>query len=288
VGTFDLATALRHVAEADGGCLAPIVAEFGVPSYFDEQAEEAGADPRMAPVNTFHSLCRIVVGQQLAGAAVRSIWARFVQTLGGELSAITPELVLAQDLEEMRASAGLSGAKARAIVDLAQHYATGKLSDGALLDPTLSTDELAAKLLAVKGIGPWSANMYQLFSLHMPDVFPIGDLGVRNGMAIAFGLRGSGKNGAASAVPACSSLAAEKAKPCRSSPLLHTGALASVVCAGSPDEKKDGPRLHAAMEPYRPYRSVVSWYMWKVVNTGWDQCSVGSDWVAGRAPVAPP
>ena len=72
--------------------------------------------------------------------------------------------------------------------------------------------------------------MYQMFELHLPDVFPSGDLGVRNGMQIAFGLRGSGKN-------------------------------------GSLDEKKDLEKLLAAMEPYRPYRSLVAWYMWRLVET---------------------
>ena len=88
----------------------------------------------------------------------------------------------------MRAGAGLSKAKARAIADLAAHYSRGDLSDAILLDPSLSTDDLSAKLLAVKGVGPWSANMYQMFSLHLPDVFPTGDLGVRNGIAAAFKL----------------------------------------------------------------------------------------------------
>jgi 3-methyladenine DNA glycosylase/8-oxoguanine DNA glycosylase len=76
------------------------------------------------------------------------------------------------------------------------HPIPGKLSDAILLDPALLAEELSTRLLAVKGIGPWSANMYQMFSLQIPDVFPVGDLGIRTGVAKAFGLKGSGKNGA--------------------------------------------------------------------------------------------
>jgi hypothetical protein len=120
---FGLATALRHVAEADGGRLARAVSEFGAPTFYG-QDESADASDHS---NTYHSLLRIIIGQQLAGAAVRAIWARFVSTLGGDLRTITPALVLQQDVEQLRASAGLSNGKARAIVDLSHHYVQGAL-----------------------------------------------------------------------------------------------------------------------------------------------------------------
>ena len=220
VHVFELSEAVQHISEVNGGRLARLVAECGAPPFYHEPQE----------ATTFRSMCRIIVGQQLAGAAVRAIWAKFIAALGEDVSAVTPEAVLAHDPQQLRADAGLSGAKVKAIVDLAEHYARGDLSDAMLLDHSLSASALQAKLTAVKGVGPWSSNMFQMFVLHLPDVFPTGDLGVRNGIAASFGLRGSGKNGAL-------------------------------------DEKKDYEKLEKAMEPYRPYRSVASWYMWRSLET---------------------
>lgn len=220
VKAFKISDAVRHIASADGGRLQCVISRCGAPPFYHRDQEGPTGD-------TFRSLARIIVGQQLAGAAVKAIWAKFLAALDGD---VTPAAVLAQSFEMLRAAAGLSGAKCRAIFDLAAHYEKGSLSDSILLDPELSEADLSSKLLAVKGIGPWSAHMYQMFSLHLPDVFPTGDLGVRNGMAKAFGLRGSAKSGGL-------------------------------------DEKKDMEKLLGAMEPYRPYRAVASWYMWRVCET---------------------
>jgi len=222
VKKFSLKEAVQHCATADGGRLERIVCRYGAPPfYFEKNTEDQDA-----ATDTFRSLCRIIVGQQLAGGAVRAIWAKFTSVMDGR---ITPGDVLARNLGELQKASGLSGAKARAIADLSSHYSCGDLSDALLLDPRLSPADLSSKLLAVKGIGPWSANMYQIFSLHLPDVFPTGDLGVRNGVARTFDLRGSGRNGAL-------------------------------------NEKKDMDKLQTALEPYKPYRSVASWYMWQVLE----------------------
>jgi len=223
VQQFKLSDAVRHIASADGGRLQALVAQCGAPDFYHDVATTEKRD-------TFQSLCRIIVGQQLAGAAVKAIWAKFIAALGDDVTAITPAAVLAEDLETMRKSAGLSNAKARAIADLAAHYSRGELSDAILLDPSLSAADLTAKLTAVKGVGPWSANMYQMFSLHLPDVFPTGDLGVRNGIAKVFKLKGAGKS-------------------------------------GQLDEKKDKEKFEAAFAPYKPYRSLASWYMWRALET---------------------
>jgi len=219
---WSLGAAVRHVASADGGRLAQVVGRCGAPDVYDGDEQRSKT--------TFCALCRIVCGQQLAGSAVKAIWAKFVAALGDDASAVTPSAVLACDLETLRAQAGLSRAKANAISALATHYENGELSDAALCDPALSEAQLSAKLTAVSGIGPWSVNMFSMFFLQRPDVFPTGDLGVRNGVASAFCLRGSGKKGGL-------------------------------------DEKKDRERLLAAFAPYEPFRSVASWYMWRVVET---------------------
>jgi len=220
VEPFQLGDAVRHVAKADGGRLERLVVQAGAPPFYYEPHEGS----------TFRSLCRIIVGQQLAGSAVKAIWLKFIAALGGDVAAVTPEHVLQQNLLELQAKVGLSGAKARTIADLAAHYVRGDLSDAVLLSPSLSGAARAAKLQAVKGIGPWSVNMFSMFVLQLPDTFPTGDLGVRNGIGKAFGLRGSGKGGAL-------------------------------------DEKKDAAKLQAAFAPYSPYRSVASWYMWRVCET---------------------
>ena len=134
--------------------------------------------PRGTP---FQSLAAAIVYQQLAGAAALTIHGRFVAALGGE---VTPETVLAAPEESLR-GAGLSGAKLRAIRDLAAKSASGEvpLHDLDLLD----SHELIERLTRVKGIGPWTAEMFLMFDLRRPDVWPIGDLGVRNGLGRVLG-----------------------------------------------------------------------------------------------------
>jgi 3-methyladenine DNA glycosylase/8-oxoguanine DNA glycosylase len=132
----------------------------------------------------FVYLVRAIVYQQLAGAAARTIHGRFVDALRGE---VTPEAVLAADAERLR-GAGLSRNKLRAILDLAARARSG--------DVGLDADELAAmadeaiveRLTRVWGVGTWTAQMFLMFRLHRPDVWPVLDLGVRNGWARLHGL----------------------------------------------------------------------------------------------------
>lgn len=130
----------------------------------------------------FASLAAAIVYQQLAGKAALTIHGRFVDTLDGE---VTAERVLATPDEALRA-AGLSRAKAAAIRDLAEKSASGEvpLEDLASLTDT----ELVERLTRVRGIGPWTAQMYLIFDLHRPDVWPTGDLGVRSGLGKVLGL----------------------------------------------------------------------------------------------------
>ena len=130
----------------------------------------------------FERLARSIAYQQLAGAAAATIWGRTQATLGHE---VTPETVLRADPRALRA-AGLSGAKAAALTDLAL-----KVDDGSVnLERIGRRDDPAVveELTQVRGIGEWTAQMFLIFSLRRLDVWPTGDLGVRNGYAIAFGL----------------------------------------------------------------------------------------------------
>jgi DNA-3-methyladenine glycosylase II len=132
----------------------------------------------------FAALVRSVTYQQLAGAAAAAIHGRLVAALGGD---VTPEGVLALSSEALRA-AGLSGNKAASLRDLST-----KVLDGTVvLDPRgLSREgdeEVITRLSSVRGIGRWSAEMFLMFQLRRLDVWPTGDLGVRRGYGLAWGI----------------------------------------------------------------------------------------------------
>lgn len=130
----------------------------------------------------FASLARSVLYQQLAGGAAQAIHGRFVTALGG---VVTPESVLAAGPETL-AGCGLSRAKAASVYDLAEKVTSGTVSLGRI--GRLSDDAVVAHLVQVRGIGPWTAEMFLLSSLRRLDVWPVGDYGVRAGYARAFGL----------------------------------------------------------------------------------------------------
>jgi DNA-3-methyladenine glycosylase II len=131
----------------------------------------------------FGALVRAIVYQQLAGRAAAAIHGRFLALFeGGQLS---PEGVLALSEPQMRA-AGLSGAKVASIRDLAAKSLDGTVPLRGF--SRLSDDEIVERLSSVRGIGRWTAEMFLLFQLGRPDVWPVDDLGVRNGYRIAYQL----------------------------------------------------------------------------------------------------
>ncbi len=130
----------------------------------------------------FASLAAAIVYQQLAGAAARTIHGRFVEAVGGT---VTPERVRDTDDPALR-GAGLSKAKAAAIRDLAGKTLSGEVPLDDLDD--LPDEAVVERLTRVRGIGPWTARMYLLFDLRRPDVWPVGDLGVRAGLGRVLGL----------------------------------------------------------------------------------------------------
>lgn len=147
--------------------------------------EAAGPMNLRKPLDThFAALVRSILYQQLAGAAAAAIHGRLIAALDGE---VEPERVLALPVEDMRA-AGLSVNKATSIRDLA-----AKVVDGTVvLDPRgLAREpdaEVIARLSTVRGIGEWTAQMFLLFQLRRLDVWPTGDLGVRRGFGLAWGI----------------------------------------------------------------------------------------------------
>jgi DNA-3-methyladenine glycosylase II len=131
----------------------------------------------------FAALVRSIMYQQLAGAAATAIHGRFLKLFPDGLS---PTAVLGLADGAMR-SAGVSGAKAAAITDLARKAEDGTVP---LADvDALSDDELVARLVQVRGIGPWTAEMFLIFQLRRLDVWPVDDYGVRKGWSTAHGLK---------------------------------------------------------------------------------------------------
>jgi DNA-3-methyladenine glycosylase II len=125
----------------------------------------------------FAALARSILYQQLAGAAAAAIHGRFLALFGGRP---TPEAVLATADEALRA-AGLSAAKAASVKDLAAKVLDGTVRLAGL--GRLDDEEILGRLACVRGIGRWTGEMFLIFQLNRPDVWPVGDLGVRAGFA---------------------------------------------------------------------------------------------------------
>jgi DNA-3-methyladenine glycosylase II len=133
--------------------------------------------------DAYGALLRTIVGQQLSTKAARTIHERVLGLFGGRTP--TPEELLAVSEEDLR-GAGLSGRKVTYIRDLAAHVQDGELELDRLDE--LSDEEVIEEIVAVRGLGRWSAEMFLMFHLERPDVFSGGDLGLRRAIQVAYGL----------------------------------------------------------------------------------------------------
>jgi DNA-3-methyladenine glycosylase II len=138
---------------------------------------------RSRPQDAYGALVRAIVGQQLSSKAARTIYERLIEVFGGHTP--TPKELLAVDPRLIRA-AGLSNAKVAYLRDLAEHVEDGELELDRLRE--LPDDEVAAQLIAIKGLGQWTVDMFLIFHLGRPDVLPVGDLGIRRAVQIHYGL----------------------------------------------------------------------------------------------------
>jgi DNA-3-methyladenine glycosylase II len=127
---------------------------------------------------------RSIVGQQLSTKAARSIYGRLTDRYGGRPP--TSQEVLDDDPDALRTAAGLSRAKVIYLRSLAEHVRDGELELETLDE--LADEDVAAALIAVKGLGQWTADMFLMFHLERPDVLPVGDLGIRRAVERAYGL----------------------------------------------------------------------------------------------------
>jgi DNA-3-methyladenine glycosylase II len=165
-----LRAAIAEVAGRDQ-VLAGLVARVGPISYWPRDAD-----------GPFAALARSIVYQQLAGAAARAIHGRVRAAVGGPLTAESLNAVPDADLR----AAGLSANKLASLRDLSD-----KVLDGTVVltnTSRRSDDELIEELTSVRGIGVWTAQMHLMFQLRRLDVWPTGDLGVREGYALAWEL----------------------------------------------------------------------------------------------------
>ena len=131
----------------------------------------------------FLDLVEIVTGQQLSLKAAGTILARFLALFPAKPK---PDEVLAVTIETLR-SVGLSNSKANYVRNIAQAVSSGSLPLDQL--EKQSDDEVKRELIKIKGIGPWSAEMFLIFSLKRPDIFSVGDLGLRTAIEKLYGIK---------------------------------------------------------------------------------------------------
>ena len=139
---------------------------------------------KAAPEEHYGALLHAVVNQQLSVKAGAAIYGRLTERFGGNTP--TPEQLLADDPEELRTAVGLSRSKVGFMRSLAEHILSGELELERL--DSLSDEEVMAELVAVKGIGEWTAHMFLMSHLHRPDVMAPGDLGIKRAIEKAYGL----------------------------------------------------------------------------------------------------
>ncbi|MCB5194894.1 DNA-3-methyladenine glycosylase family protein [Deefgea salmonis] len=164
-----------------------------LPTYWQQACGHLAAqDPVMAKLiaaypavslqsrgDVFHTLARAIVGQQISVKAADTVWARLTAALGDVSSAA----VLRQDRDALRAC-GLSARKVEYLSDLAVHHQAGRLDPTVWLD--WEDEAIIQALIAIRGIGRWSAEMFLLFYLLRPNVLPLADIGLIKAIALHY------------------------------------------------------------------------------------------------------
>jgi DNA-3-methyladenine glycosylase II len=163
-----------HLTQADA-TLGELIAKYG--------ALPAEREGRPAHDDHYGALLRSITNQQLSVAAARTIYNRMLDRFGGHPP--TPAQILADDPEELR-SVGLSRPKIGYLRSLAEHVLSGELELERLEE--LPDEQVISELVAVKGLGEWTAHMFLMFHLERPDVMAPGDLGIRRAIERAYTL----------------------------------------------------------------------------------------------------
>jgi DNA-3-methyladenine glycosylase II len=182
------ALALAHSVDADG---------VSSPGYWEEACRhlarrdrvmkklipQFGASRLKSRGDAFTTLARSIVGQQISVKAAQSVWDRFVGVVGGPATHLQPAGVQALPLLRLR-EAGLSARKSEYLLDLARHFAEGQVH---VADWQAMDDEaIITELVAIRGIGRWTAEMFLIFHLMRPNVMPLDDLGLIKGISLNY------------------------------------------------------------------------------------------------------
>ncbi|UZD56265.1 DNA-3-methyladenine glycosylase family protein [Caldimonas aquatica] len=133
--------------------------------------------------DAFTTLARSIVGQQISVKAAQSVWDRFAALLPGPSTRISPAQVLDLPLEALRA-AGLSARKVEYLRDLASHFASGAVHVRQW--SSMDDEQIIEELVAIRGIGRWTAEMFLIFHLMRPNVLPLDDLGLLRGISLNY------------------------------------------------------------------------------------------------------
>jgi len=133
--------------------------------------------------DAFTTLARSIVGQQISVKAAQSVWDKFTALVGGVSTRLEPDAVLGHDTPTLR-TAGLSVRKAEYLTDLAKHFASGAVHVGQWQD--MGDEAIIDELVAIRGIGRWTAEMFLIFHLMRPNVLPLDDLGLLKGISLNY------------------------------------------------------------------------------------------------------
>jgi DNA-3-methyladenine glycosylase II len=158
--------ACRHLAKRDR------VLKKLIPKFGEARLRSRG--------DAFTTLARSIVGQQISVKAAQSVWERFVVTVGGQATLLQPAAVQAVAVPQLR-EAGLSARKAEYLLDLSGHFADGRVHAASW--QSMDDEAIVAELIAIRGIGRWTAEMFLIFHLMRPDVLPLDDLGLIKGIS---------------------------------------------------------------------------------------------------------
>jgi DNA-3-methyladenine glycosylase II len=175
----EVSAAARKALSAADPVMADLIERIGkldVKTRLKRRSEERPAD-------AYGALLRAIVGQQLSTKAARTIYGRILEIFGGRTPA--PEELLEASEADLR-GAGLSGRKVEYVRDLASHVIAGELEVDRL--DRLPDEQVIEEIVAVRGLGQWTAEMFLLFHLERPDVLSGGDLGIRKAVQVEYGL----------------------------------------------------------------------------------------------------
>jgi DNA-3-methyladenine glycosylase II len=167
------------------------------PDYWDEACKHLGKRDRVmrklipqfgegrlqSRGDAFTTLARSIVGQQISVKAAQSVWDRFVALVKEQSTRLAPASVLALEASVMR-TAGLSARKVEYLSDLAQHFESGTVHVRQWQQ--MDDEAIIEELIAIRGIGRWTAEMFLIFHLMRPNVLPLDDLGLLKGISLNY------------------------------------------------------------------------------------------------------